>query len=175
MTAIATIGATSEQIALPAEFKLALNSYLSELPYSPVRTLADVIDFNKKHKIKEKLNEYDQDIFLEAENTTGVGPLERDAIALLNELSVKGLERLMADQRLDAIVTAAAFDRLVSHVLAIGGYPGITVPAGYARHGIPFGICFGGLRGSEPKLIEIAYAFEQATLVRKPPELPINL
>ncbi|XP_042382046.1 probable amidase At4g34880 [Zingiber officinale] len=173
MTAIETIGYTTEQIALSAEFKLALNSYLSALPYSPVRTLADVIDFNKKHKIKEKVNEYGQDILLEAENTTGIGPRERDAIALLNELSVKGLERLMAEQRLDAIVTAAALDRLVSGVLAFRGYPGITVPAGYARYGIPFGICFGGLRGSDPKLIEIAYAFEQATLVRKPPELPM--
>jgi amidase len=36
---------------------------------------------------------------------------------------------------------------------------------------MPFGICFGGLKGSEPKLIEIAYSFEQATLIRKPPPL----
>jgi amidase len=36
---------------------------------------------------------------------------------------------------------------------------------------VPFGICFGGLKGSEPKLIEIAYSFEQATFIRKPPPL----
>lgn len=58
MTAIATIGGDSEQIALYAEFKLALNSYLSELPFSPVRTLADVIDFNNKHKIKVMLSSH---------------------------------------------------------------------------------------------------------------------
>ncbi|KAI8025810.1 putative amidase [Camellia lanceoleosa] len=56
-----------------------------------------------------------------------------------------------------------------SRVLAIGGYPGINVPAGYDEDGTPYGICFGGLRGSEPKLIEIAYGFEQASKVRKPP------
>ena len=57
----------------------------------------------------------------------------------------------------------------ISYVLAIGGFPGISVPAGYDNKGIPFGICFGGLKGYEPKLIEIAYNFEQATKIRKPP------
>ncbi|GFY94601.1 hypothetical protein Acr_09g0010470 [Actinidia rufa] len=52
-----------------------------------------------------------------------------------------------------------------SPVLAIRGYPAITVLAGYNCDGMPFGICFGGLRGTEPKLIEIAYDFEQATKV----------
>ncbi|KAH9313680.1 hypothetical protein KI387_022307, partial [Taxus chinensis] len=55
----------------------------------------------------------------------------------------------------------------ISSVLAIAGYPGISVPAGYDTAGVPFGINFGGGRGSEPTLIEISYAFEQATKVRK--------
>ena len=54
-------------------------------------------------------------------------------------------------------------------ILAIGRYPGISVPVGFDNYGVPFGISFGGLKGSEPKLIEIAYEFEQATKVRKPP------
>ncbi|EEF34110.1 amidase, putative [Ricinus communis] len=57
----------------------------------------------------------------------------------------------------------------VVSVLAIGGYPGVTVPAGYDGSGMPFGICFSGLKGTEPKLIEIAYDFEQATMARRPP------
>jgi len=76
------------------------------------------------------------------------------------------LEKLMREHRLDAIV---APNSDASSVLAIGGYPGIAVPAGYDRVGIPFAICFGGLKGYEPRLIEMAYAFEQATKVRRPP------
>ncbi|XVF00926.1 hypothetical protein REPUB_Repub04eG0044200 [Reevesia pubescens] len=56
-----------------------------------------------------------------------------------------------------------------SPVYAIGGFPAIIVPAGYDSQGVPIGISFGGLKGSEPKLIEIAYGFEQATKLRKPP------
>jgi amidase len=82
------------------------------------------------------------------------------------QLSSKGFETLMKGQHLDAVVTP---DATVAPILAIGGYPGISLPAGYNETGVPFGICFGGLKGFEPKLIEIAYAFEQATKVRKPP------
>jgi amidase len=46
---------------------------------------------------------------------------------------------------------------------------GITVPAGYGKLGVPFGICFGRLKGYEPRLMEMAYVFEQATRVRKTP------
>ncbi|XAR59050.1 hypothetical protein NMG60_11014681 [Bertholletia excelsa] len=71
----------------------------------------------------------------------------------------------MRENKLDALVTPLYY---AAPLLAIGGYPGINVPAGYDK-GVPFGISFGGLRGSEPKLIEIAYGFEQATKFRKMP------
>ncbi|KAL5224177.1 hypothetical protein ABZP36_010816 [Zizania latifolia] len=138
-----------------AEFKLSLNSYLSELATSPVRSLSDIIDFNNKHPV-------------ESEATDGIGPTEKKAIAKLNKLCERGLEKIMRVNQLDAIVTPGAS---AHSLLAIGGYPAITVPAGYASNGVPFAICFGGLKGSEPKLIEIAYSFEQATKVRKPPTL----
>ena len=72
----------------------------------------------------------------------------------------------MSDNKLDALVTPGS---TVAPVLAIGGFPGINVPAGYDSDGVPFGINFGRLKGSESKLIEIAYGFEQATKVRKHP------
>uniref|UniRef100_A0ACD5UW06 Uncharacterized protein n=1 Tax=Avena sativa TaxID=4498 RepID=A0ACD5UW06_AVESA len=155
-----------EQFALAAEFKLSLNTSLSDLSYYPVRSLADVIAFNIAHPVEEKLEEIGQLIFLVAENTTGIGATEKAAIDRLNKLSADGLEKLMKEHELDAVM---APNNALSPVLAIGGMPGITVPAGYGALGVPFGLSFGGLRGYEPRLIEMAYAFEQATKVRKPP------
>lgn len=116
--------------------------------------------------MQEKLEEYGQDEFLASENTSGIGELEIEAIEMMANLSKYGFEKLMKDNNLDAMVTIGSG---ACTVLAIGGYPAITVPAGYESNGMPFGISFGGLRGSEPKLIEISYAFEQATRERRPP------
>ncbi|GMP64196.1 hypothetical protein CsSME_00025582 [Camellia sinensis var. sinensis] len=80
----------------------------------------------------------------------------------------KNSSLIMIENKIDALVTPCAD---VVPVIAIGGYPGISVPVGFDNNGVPFGIAFGGLTGSEPKLIEIAYGFEQATKVRKPPSL----
>ena len=115
---------------------------------------------------QERLKDFGQLIFLVAENTTGIGAPERAAIQELKKLSADGLEKLMKELKLDAIMTP---NDSAASVLAIGGMPGITVPAGYSKLGVPFGICFGGLKGYEPRLIEIAYAFEQVTRVRKIP------
>ncbi|CAK9141815.1 unnamed protein product [Ilex paraguariensis] len=135
---------SGEATALLAEFKLSLNAYLKELVDSPVRSLADIIAFNQKFS----------DLVIDATkiaqwmtNTSRVG-------------------ELMMENRLDALVTAGP---CVASVLAIGGFPGISVHAAYNSKGVPVGICFGGLKGSEPKLIEIAYSFDQATKSWKPP------
>ncbi|KAL6854349.1 hypothetical protein ACP4OV_019252 [Aristida adscensionis] len=159
---------SGERALMLAEFKLSLNSYLSELATSPVRSLSDIIEFNNKHPVEERMAEFGQDYLLQSEATNGIGQTEERAIAKLNKLCKKGLEKVVQDNQLDAIVAPGAS---AHSLLAIGGYPAITVPAGYAANGVPFAICFGGLKGSEPKLIEIAYSFEQATKVRKPPLL----
>ncbi|RLM48429.1 hypothetical protein C2845_PMPSC055918 [Panicum miliaceum] len=159
---------SGERALMLAEFKLSLNSYLSELAKSHVRSLSDIIDFNNKHPIEESLAEFGQDYLIQSDATNGIGRTEERAIARLNKLCKRGLEKVMQDNLLDAIVAPGAS---AHSLLAIGGYPAITVPAGYASNGVPFAICFGGLKVSEPKLIEIAYSFEQATKVRKPPSL----
>lgn len=74
----------------------------------------------------------------------------------------------MIKNKLDAI---AAPGRLISPVLAIGGFPGVSVPAGYNPQGVPYGIGFGGLKGFEPRLIEIAYGFEHLAKSKRPPPL----
>ncbi|XP_028786056.1 probable amidase At4g34880 [Neltuma alba] len=156
---------SSEDIAMSIEFKPSLNSYLKNLVASPVRTLADVIAFNEEHAELERLDEYNQDFMVEAQKTSGMGKIGNEALSNMTRLSENGFEKLMKVNNLDAVAIPGA---VFSRVLAIGGYPGIVVPAGYDKDE-PFGICFGGLRGSEPKLIEIAYSFEQATKVRRPP------
>jgi amidase len=98
--------------------------------------------------------------------TSGLGKSEIEAVKTMDQLSKNGFERLINKNQLDALLTIGSD---VAPMLAIGGYPAISVPAGYDKQGMPFGICFGGLKGTEPKLIEIAYDFEQATRARKPP------
>ncbi|KAI3984253.1 hypothetical protein MKX01_011207 [Papaver californicum] len=139
---------SGELTVAKAEFKQSLNIYLKELITSPVRSLANVIAFNKNHKDLEKVDEFPQDMLLAAEKTHGMGGEE---------------ERLMMENELDAIVTPGSD---FAAVLAIGGYPGISVASTYDEDNDG---------GTEPKLIEIAYTFEQATLIRRPPLLKINL
>ncbi|XP_059647505.1 probable amidase At4g34880 isoform X2 [Cornus florida] len=146
---------SGENTALVAEFKIALNAYLEDLVASPVRSLAD-----------ERIKKFGQGYFLAAEATNGIGDAENAALLNLKGLTEGGFEKVMRENKLDALVTPCA---KVASVLAIGGFPGISVPAAYDNDGVPVGICFGGLKGSEPQLIEIAYSFEQATKIRKPP------
>ncbi|XP_058078137.1 probable amidase At4g34880 [Magnolia sinica] len=163
---ILNVTMSGEEIALLTEFKLSINAYLSELVHSPVRSLADLIAFNNKYSTQEKAKEFGQDIFLAAQSTNVLNENVRSAIKNMKRLSEDGFKRTMKDNKLDAMVTPDSF---ATTVLAIGGYPGISIPAGYETGGVPIGICFGGLHGSEPKLIEITYDFEQATMIRKPP------
>ncbi|GMJ08856.1 hypothetical protein like AT4G34880 [Hibiscus trionum] len=155
-----------EILATTAEFKLAINSYLEKLEASSVRSLKDLIEFNNKNSKLEKIEEYGQQRFLEAEATNGINNKEKEAIQELAKRSRDGLEKLMTDNKLDALL--APFDS-AAFILATGQFPGVIVPAGYDKEGLPFGLCFGGLKGSEPTLIEIAYGFEQATKIRRPP------
>ncbi|KAL3621359.1 hypothetical protein CASFOL_036271 [Castilleja foliolosa] len=149
-----------------ADFKTSINAYLKDLESSPVRSLADIIAFNESNPELEQLTEYDQQTFIEADKTNGIGEHEKAILQKLEALSCNGLEKLMKEHELDAVVTPGS---RACPVLAIGGYPAITVPAGYGVDGMPFGICFGGLMGSEAKLIEISYDFEKATRARRPP------
>ncbi|XP_059591749.1 probable amidase At4g34880 [Vitis vinifera] len=116
--------------------------------------------------LQEKTDEYGQEVFMASEMTNGIGEEERTTMEMLAILSRDGFEKLMKENELDATVTLGPG---MAPVLTIGGYPGITVRAGYDEDGMPFGICFGGLRGMEPKLIEVAYGFEQPTMIRRPP------
>jgi amidase len=173
----------SEFEVLLYEFKADLNAYLAGLgPQAPVRSLKDVIAFNEKNRERE-MPYFGQDIMIKAE---AKGPLTSRAYLQAlrkNHLLTRtqGIDFIMKKNRLDALVAPTGgpawptdwingdhFSGGYSSASAVAGYPHITVPAGYV-FGLPVGISFFGGAFSEPKLIKIAYAFEQATKARKPP------
>ena len=165
------------------EFKADLNRYLEDLgKAAPVHSLKEAIDFNTKNRDRV-MPYFGQEIFEQAESR---GPLTdekyRKALEDSKRMSrQEGLDAAFADLRLDAVVSISGGPAWLidlingdsetggsSQFAAVSGYPSITVPAGYAL-GMPIGLSFIGPAWSEPKLIKMAYAFEQATKARKVP------
>src|SRR5579883_628652 len=172
----------AEKTVLLYEFKADLNAYLAELLDSPVRTMADVIAFNKAHAEQELLY-FGQELMLLAEETTSLEAEEYiAALAENHRLSrEEGIDAVMEQHQLDALVMpttspAWCIDLLngdhglggSSQPAALAGYPAITVPAGYTFE-LPIGLTFMGRAYSEPTLIRLAYAFEQVTMARRAP------
>jgi len=174
----------SEFDVLLYEFKADLNVYLASLgPRAPVRTLKDVIDFNERNRERE-MPYFGQEIMLMAEKK---GPLTekkyRDALATNLRMSrAQGINAVMNKHRLDALVAPTGSPAWPTDLIngdhyigasstpaAVAGYPNINVPAGYSR-GLPVGISFMGRAWAEPTLLRLAYAYEQATKHRRPPQ-----
>ena len=166
------------------EFKAGLNTYLaSRGAGTMVRSLEELIAFNEREKARE-MPYFGQELFLQAQRTRGLRTAAyRTALATCQALSrTQGIDAVLKRFRLDALVaptgTPAWKTDLVNgdHYLgasstpaAVAGYPSITVPAG-SVDGLPVGMSFIGGAWSEPRLIALAYAYEQATKHRKPPE-----
>lgn len=165
------------------EFKADLNVYLAELTGTPVRTLADVIAFNNAHATEE-MPYFGQDIFQKAEEMTSLeAPEYLAALEETRRLSrQEGIDAVMDTHQLDALVMPTGspswcidpvngdhYTGSSSQPAAMAGYPGISVPAGYVLD-LPVGITFMGRAYSEPMLIKLAYAFEQATKARRVPQ-----
>jgi amidase len=150
------------------EFKAGLNAYLSTRRGVRIRTLAEAIKFNETHATEEELKRFGQAIFLQAQER---GPLNDGeyltALDRSHRLSRESLDAVMNDRKLDALV---AFERKMVSPPARAGYPVITVPAGFDSDGMPGYILFAGRAFSEPTLLRLAYAFEQATKARRPPQ-----
>jgi amidase len=165
------------------EFKADLNKYIMEHPKIEARKLQDIIEFNKKNAERE-MPWFDQEIFeLAAEKGDLTSEEYLKALADSKRFAGKeGIDAVMEEHNLDAIIAQTNgpawtidwingdhFSGGSSSPAAISGYPNITVPMGFV-HGLPLGISFFGKAWSEPKLLEIAFAYEQATKHRKAPE-----
>jgi len=152
-------------------------------PSFPIRTLADIVAFNKEHADRE-LPWFGQDLFESSVNKTELS--DPEYIAAVGRLQrwgrAEGIDAVIKEYGVDAIVapTNAPASRIdlvngdhwlggTSTPSAVAGYPIVTLPAG-EHAGLPIGISFIGPAYSEATLIRLAYAFEQATQVRRPPQ-----
>ncbi|MGE5376704.1 MAG: amidase [Bacteroidota bacterium] len=167
------------------EFKSDLNKYLSTLPESaPVHSLEDVIKFNEENRDKVMPYFGHEHMISAQEKGTLRDKKYRDALArnLLYARS-KGIDATLRKHKLDAIVVPSGgpawtidlvngdssnWDMESTSPAAVAGYPHITVPAGYV-FGLPVGLSFFGKAWQEATLIKLAYAFEQATQLRRMP------
>jgi len=166
-------------IVFTYELKHDLNAYLRDWARgSQMRTLADIVAFNAAHA--DKALRFGQDMLLAAEATHGdLSELEYRSARAMDLLAARtqGLDAYMDAHRLDAVVFPGAAGAAIA---AKAGYPSVQVPAGFIAGfnnketpEYPLGITFTGRAWSEPVLLRLAYAFEQATKARRaPPNLP---
>jgi amidase len=182
------IGGPSYQVLL-YEFKADLAAYLTASG-SPngMSSLADLILFNEANADRE-MPFFGQEIFEAAEAKGDLSSAEyleslETATRLARE---EGIDALMEEHALDAIVAPTTRPAWKTDLIngglssagssgsaAIAGYPSITVPNGYVG-GLPVGILFFGRAWSEPTLLSIAFAYEQATSHRRAPTMPLSL
>jgi amidase len=161
------------------ELKHDLNAYLRDWAKGTgMRTMADIIAFNAAHA--DRALRFGQDIFLASQATEGgLDAIEYVAARRMDIRASRtlGIDAYMDEHKLDAILFPG---RNGAAVAAKAGYPSVQVPAGMIA-GIgatgtpdyPLGATFTGRAWSEPVLLRLAYAFEQATKARRiPPGVP---
>jgi len=176
----------SELDVLLYEFKADLNAYLSALgPAARVHSLADLIAFNTAHRDQE-LRFFGQELFELAQRKDGLDSAKYKAEVAKNRrlAGPLGIDAAMTEHKLEALIgPTGGLPWLIdlvngdslggsrpspSSIAAVAGYPHITVPMGLFN-GLPVGLSFVGRAWSEPTLVKLAYAYEQATHLRRPP------
>jgi amidase len=175
------IGGLSFQVML-YEYKDGLNNYFKSLgPDAKIKTLDELIAFNKKDSIEmEFYNQKYLEMALEKEDLNS-DDYKKTLADMLKGSRENGIDKVMNEHQLDAIIAPTggpawktdhtngdAFHVGSSSPAARAGYPNITVPMGFIE-GLPVGISFFGRAWSEPILLEMAYAYEQGTKHRIAP------
>lgn len=176
----------AEFTVLQYEFKDGVNKYLATAN-SKMKSLQDIIAFNKQNE-SIAMPFFKQETLISCE---AKGNLESKEYtdALTKSLGSRTIiTNLLKEQQLDALcgVTnglACCIDLIngdydtgfsFSTPAAMAGFPHITVPMGFV-HDLPVGISFFGEAYSEPALVGIAYAYEQASKKRKQPGFKVDL
>jgi amidase len=171
----------AERVVLEFELKADMARYLATRSDASVKTLADLIRFNEEYADQE-MPYFQQELFQASETR---GPLSDPLYGRALEFDLSFARRfavMLQERNFDALVAptnapASVIDLLdgdrflggSSQAAAVGGFPLVTVPAGYTLDLLPLGLTFMGPPQSEATLIRLAYAFEQANQVRHPP------
>jgi amidase len=171
---------------LLTELKAGMAAYLATRATpgtETLRSIEDLVRFNTAHA-KDELAWFGQDLFEKAAAKGGLdSPGYKKALATCRRLARdEGIDHAIAEHRLDVLVAPTGgpawrtdlvngdnVTGSTSSIAAVAGYPSITVPCG-ALHGLPLGISFVGAAYQEATLLRVAYAYEQATKWRRPPE-----
>src|SRR5215468_3720442 len=169
--------------ALLNEFKHDINAYLAKAGGSHPADLQGLIDFDLANAATE-MPFFLQEIFDLSQTFSGSldDPDYKTQRALATGSARQSIDQTMADLHLDAIAAATNSPAWVTTLgqgdnfvfgssgpAAVAGYPNISVPMGFSGK-LPVGVSFFASRFEEPKLIALAFAFEQATRARRPPQ-----
>jgi amidase len=169
-------------IVLKYGMKRDFNKWIASLgPAAPVKSLTELREFNLAHKAAGtiKYGQSQLDISDEIDLVADRARYEADRAKDLDLAGAHGIDAVMKEQKLDALLFPSASGAAIA---AKPGYPTVIVPFGMVPNDpkpafpdgfnakpSPFGVSFTGMACSEPRLIELAYGFEQATRRRTPP------
>ncbi|HEY4591851.1 MAG TPA: amidase [Thermoanaerobaculia bacterium] len=173
----------AEIIVLIYDFKRDLNAYLATRTGVPVHNMADVIQFDKDHAAQEMWY-FGQEFFELAQQEIFSQQDYTDAIERGHRLAgAEGIDAALANNNVVALVAPSGnpawpidyvngdhFTGSSTYPSAVAGYPIVNVPMGFIFDLLPVGISFLGTAWSEPTLIKLAYAYEQATHHRRAPQ-----
>lgn len=170
------IGANEFKVLL-TELKAGMRDYLRSSPAPiPVRSLADVIAFNKANAARE-LALFGQDIFEKAEKTKGLADPEylKARATSFRGAGPNGIDSMLRQYGVVALVgptmppawkiDAVNGDQIsgggAGGLAAVAGYPHLTVPMGFVR-GLPVGLSFIGPKWSDGEILSLGFAYERA-------------
>ena len=166
---------------LQCEFKDGVNKYLAGSSIK-IKTVKDVIEFNKANEEKA-MPYFKQEQLENCEKKTGLqSAAYLEALSKGRDASRKIIDTVIAEHKLDAIAgitmgPSCSIDMMygdrwgedfLTQPAAMAGYPHISLPCGMT-HRLPVGLSFFGGAYTEPKLISIAYAYEQVAKKRAVP------
>ncbi len=169
-------------VVLKYGMKRDFNAYVQSLgPTAPVKSLTELRQYNLANRPRNAIK-YDQanlDISDEMNLVTDRSRWEADRAKDIFLAATHGIDEVMMTQRLDALLFPGAGS---AGIAAKAGHPTVIVPfglipnaptpafpAGFNAKEQPFGVSFTGTACTEQRLLELAYAFEQATKRRVPP------